>query len=252
MRFSFEQNQTYSIGTLRTFERDLSAARQADKGLSDEWRIPSRPETRRWGKIREGTYPIKLLADHKGYSDDATFRLKPFGFPAVDAELSAGHDQFALQITIADPIWASEDAKIQHGGYDNHLLMQALNRQGFVHGSGGFRRDGDKIVCDKPVKDGRDGADACRRGIVAALARKSKPSVQPATRLLIYTRAHTIQVLDEGYANVVAEAVREFEASRCGQAIPFAALYFVDEREFVELSIRASCKSSPSNGDGSE
>ena len=151
------------------------SARQADKGLSDEWRIPSRPETRRWGKIREETYPIKLLADHKGYSDDATFRLKPFGFPAVDAELSAGHDQFALQITIADPIWASEDAKIQHGGYDNHLLMQALNRQGFVHGSGGFRRDGDKIVCDKPVKDGRDGADACRRGIVAALARKSKP-----------------------------------------------------------------------------
>ena len=75
--------------------------------------------------------------------------------------------------------------------------------------SGGFRRDGDKIVCDDLVKDGSDGADACRRGIVAALARKYKPNVHPATRLLIYTRAHTMQVVGEGYGNVVADAVRE-------------------------------------------
>jgi hypothetical protein len=187
------------------------------------------------GKIREETYPIKLLADHKGYLDDATFRLKPYGFPAVDAELNAGQEQFALQITIADPIWFTEGAKVQHGGYDNRLLMEALNRQGVVHGSGGFRRDGDKIICDRLVKDGSDGADACRKGIAAALARKSKPDVQPATRLLIHTRAYTMQVVDEGYGNVVAEAVREFEASRSGQAIPFAALYFVDEREFAEF-----------------
>ena len=104
MHFPFEQDQTYTLGALRTFERDLSAARQSDKGLSEEWRVPSTPETRGWAKIREETYPIKLLADHKGYSDDATFRLKPFGFPAVDAELSTGQDQFVLQITIADPI----------------------------------------------------------------------------------------------------------------------------------------------------
>jgi len=235
INFPFERDQTYTIGALRTFERDLSAARQADKALTDEWRVPSTPETRHWSKIREETYPIKLLADHKGYSDDATFRLMPSGFPAIDAELSSGHDQFALQITIADPIWASEGAKIQHGGYDNRLLMEALNRQGVVHGSGGFRRDGDEIVCDELVKDGSDGAVACRKGIVAALARKSKPDVHMATRLLIYTRAYTMQVVDEGYGNVVADAVREFEASLGGQMIPFASLYFVDEREFVEL-----------------
>ncbi len=234
IRFPFEQDQTYTIGALRTFERELSAARQADKALSKEWRIPSTPGARRWGKLREETYPIKLLADHKGYSDDATFRLKPYGFPALDAELSAGQEQFALQITIADPIWAREGAKVQHGGYDNRLVMEALNGQGFVHGPGGFRRDGDRIICDEMVKNGSDGADACRKGIVAALARKSKADVHSATRLLIYTRAYTMQVVDEGYGHVVAEAIKEFEASRRGQAIPFTALYFVEEREFVE------------------
>jgi hypothetical protein len=174
----------------------------------------------------------------------------PSGFPALDAEVSSGSDQFALQITIADPIWAGEGAKIKHGGYDNRLLMEGLNRQGVVHGSGGFRRDGDKIISDEPVKNGSDGADACRRGIVAALARKSKPDVHPAARLLIYTRAYTMQVVDEGYANVVAEAVREFETSRGGQAIPFSTLYFVDEREFVEQPFRVSCNLLSSNGDG--
>jgi hypothetical protein len=233
--FPFERDQTYTIAALRTFESALSAARQADKALTYEWRVPSTPEMRRWGKIREETYPIKLLADHRGYSDDATFRLMPSGFPAIDANISSGHDLFALQITIADPIWSDEGAKIKHGGYDNRLLMEGLNRQGVVHGSGGFRRDGDMIVCDEMVKDGSDGADACRKGIVAALARKSKPDVHMATRLLIYTRAHAMQVVDEGYGNVIAEAVREFEASHGGQTIPFASLYFVDEREFVEL-----------------
>jgi hypothetical protein len=235
MVFPFERDQTYTIGALRSFESALSAARQADKALSEEWRVPSTPEMRRWGKIREETYPIKLLADHKDYSDDATFRLMPSGFPAIDAKLSSSHDQFALQITIADPIWSDEGAKIKRGGYDNRLLMEGLNRQGVVHGSGGFRRDGDKIVCDDLVKGGSDGADACRRGIVAALARKYKPSVHPATRLLIYTRAHTMQVVDEGYGNVVADAVKELEASQGGQTMPFASLYFVEEREFVEL-----------------
>jgi hypothetical protein len=214
IRFPFEQDQTYTIGALRTFERNLSAARQVDKALSQEWRIPSTPEARRWGKIREETYPIKLLADHKGYSDGATFRLKPYGFPAVDAELSVGQEQFALQITIADPIWASDGAKVRHGGYDNRLLMEALNRQGFVHGSGGLRRNGDDIVCDEMVKDGSDGAHACRKGIVAALARKSKPNGRPNMRLLIHTRAYTMQVVDEGYGNVVTEALRAWPKKR--------------------------------------
>lgn len=235
LRFPFEQDRTYTFGALRTFERQLSAARQADEKLSKEWRIPTTPDTRRWGKIREETYPLKLLADHKAYLDDATFTLKPYGFAGIDADLNVGKDRFALQITIADPIWANAGVDIQHGGFDNRLLMEALNQQGFVHGSGGFRRAGDKIVCDQMVKSGSDGANACKKGIVAALVRKSKPTVESATRLLIHTRAYTMQVVDEGYTNAVTEAVREFEASRPGQTIPFATLYFVDEREFFEI-----------------
>jgi hypothetical protein len=114
--------------------------------------------------------------------------------------------------------------------------MEALNRQGFVHGSGGFRRDGNKIVCDELVRDGGDGPRACKMGIMAALARKSKFDTQQTTRLLIYTRAFTMQVVDEGYGKVIEEAIGEFEAFRGGKAIPFAAVYFVEEREFVEHS----------------
>jgi hypothetical protein len=236
MRFPFEQDRPYTIGELRAFERELSATRQAtarqgDEALTREWRVPSTPEGRRWAKLREETYPIKLLADHKDYRNDDTFRLKPYAFPGLDADLSAGGEYFTLQITLADPIWAKGNAKIQHGGYDHRLLMESLNRRGFVHGSGNFRRDGDQIVCDEPVKKGSDRADACRKGILAALARKSKPGVLPTTRLLVYTRAYGIQVAYEGYASVVAEAIREFEASE--HVIPFATVYFVDESEFA-------------------
>lgn len=236
MRFPFEQGQTYTIGALRAFERELSAARQGDETLTKEWRVPSTREGRAWGKLREETYPIKLLADHKRFSDTDTFRLKPYAFPGIDADLSAGGERFGLQITLADPMWAKADAKVQHGGYDHRLQMEALNRQGIVRGSGNFRRDGDQIVCDEPVRKGSDRADACRKGIIDALARKSKPGVQPTTRLLIHTRAYTIQVADEGYASVVAEAIREFEAAGDGRVIPFAAVYFVDESEFAEHS----------------
>ena|SRR5579885_695354 len=233
MHFPFEHGPTYTIGALRMFERDLSAARQADRALSNAWRIPTTPDMKRWGKIREETYPIKLLADHKGYPDEATFQLRPVAFPGVDADIDARGEQFNLQITIADPIWGDADARVQHGGYDNRLLLEALNRQGFVHGSGNFRRDGDQIVCDEPVKGGSDRADACRQALVAALTRKAKPKGQTAARLLIYARGFTVHIVDEGFATVAAEAVQKFEQIS-GQRVPFDAVYFVEEREFAE------------------
>jgi hypothetical protein len=158
----------------------------------------------------------------------------PYAYLAVDADLSVGGEKFALQITLADPIWAKSAAKVQHGGYDHRLAMETLNAEGVVHGSGNFRRVGREIVCDEPVRKGSDRADACRKGIVDALVRKSKPDVQPTTRLLIYTRAYTIQAADEGYGTIVEEAIREFKASGDGRIIPFSVMYFVDEREFAE------------------
>lgn len=228
MHFPFEHGLAYTIGALRAFERDLSAARQADRVLSRAWRVPSTPEMKRWVKIREETYPIKLLADHKGYPDEATFQLRPVAFPSVDADIDAGNKQFNLQITIADPIWGDAN-----GGYDNRLLLEALNRQEVVHGSGNFRRDGDQIVCDEPVRSGNDRAEACRKALVAALTRKAKPKGQSAARLLIYARGFAIHIVDEGFATIAAEAMQEFERIS-SQCLPFDAVYFVEEREFAE------------------
>jgi hypothetical protein len=60
-----------------------------------------------WFKIREETYPIKLLAEHKRYSDECKFHLMPIGYPNIDAKISADGEEFELQITIADPGWVA-------------------------------------------------------------------------------------------------------------------------------------------------
>ena len=112
MRFPFERDRIYTIGELRAFEREFPAARQKDDALSKAWRAPNTPEMKRLVKIREETYPIKLLAHHKRYPDNATFHLTPFAFPGVDAEINSVGEHFNLQITIADPIWPSNNDRI--------------------------------------------------------------------------------------------------------------------------------------------
>jgi len=114
-QFPFELGETYAIGELRAFEQQLSLARQNDRNLSRAWRVPKTEQMKKWCKIREETYPIKLLAEHRPYSDDTTFRLMPFGYPNIDAEITSKDDNFDLQITIADPSWVGADGLVQHG-----------------------------------------------------------------------------------------------------------------------------------------
>jgi hypothetical protein len=227
MRFPFESDHTYTFAELRAFERELSARRQADQALSSAWRVPATTEMQQWLKRREETYAIKLLADHKGYRDEGTFRLRQYAFPGVDADINAEGERFDLQVTVADPIWGDAE----HGGFDNRLMLEALNREGFVIGAGGFRRDGEKIVSDAPVRSPTERADACRKALVAALIRKAKK--QSASRLLIHARGFSIHIVDAGFGPIVAEAVGEFERTS-GQRVPYDAVYFVEQDEFAE------------------
>jgi hypothetical protein len=67
--FPFERDRTHTFGELRAFEKDLSAARQANPALSKEWRVPSTGPMKEAAKVREETFPLMLLADLKGYPD---------------------------------------------------------------------------------------------------------------------------------------------------------------------------------------
>jgi hypothetical protein len=227
IQFPFESGETYTIGQLRGFERQLSLARQIDHNLSKAWRVPSSELMKRWCKIREETYPIKVLAEHKTYPDDATFRLMPFGNPSIDAEIATETESFDLQITIADPTWIGEDGLAQHGGYDHRLVMEALNQSGVVHGSASMRRVNGKIVSGLPVKSFEEEFQGCRQGLVTALRRKLGRGVK-GCRLLIHARGYDLHTMDFSLEEVAKSAIGSIQAEIANSA--FEAYYIVDEK----------------------
>lgn len=228
VHFPFEPGGTYSIGELRDFEQRLSRARQNDSDLSKAWRVPNTEQMKRWCKIREETFPIKLLADHEVYSDDVTFRLMPTGFPNIDAEIVSQNQRFNLQITIADPDWTSENGVAHHGGYDHRLVMEALNQSGMVHGSAGMRRENGTILSGLPVKSFDQEFQGCRRGLVAAFQRKLARGTK-GCRLLVHARGYEIRTMDFSLEDVVKSAIELVEHEIAQSA--FEAYYVVNERD---------------------
>jgi hypothetical protein len=228
IHFPFEPGKTHTIGELRDFERALSLARQSDADLSKAWRVPATDEMKRWCKLREETYPIKLLAEHHKFSNDMTFRLMPYGYPSVDAEITSGAEHFNLQITIADPTWIGQDGLAQHGGYDHRLVMEELNKSGVVHGSASMRRKNGKIVSGLPVKSFEEEFLGCRQGLVTAFQRKLGGGVK-GCRLLIHARGYEIRTMDFSLEEVAKSAIELMKNEISKSA--FEAYYIVDEKD---------------------
>ena len=210
MHFPFERGPTYTMADLRAFEQRLSQARKKDRALSNVWRIAKDEKMKRWIKIREGTYPIKLLADHKGYADDATFTLKPYGHRGNrcrNMSRRAKRSIFKLLLrTRSGPIRA---ITVQHGGYDHRLTLAALNRDGVLHGSGRLRRRGKEIISELPLTSVDDDRAACVKGLLGALIRKSNHRGEPC-RLLIYGRTYLMHLIDSDFEGVVRSSMAEF------------------------------------------
>lgn len=226
--FPFRRDQTYTFGELRSFEKELTSARQSDPAMSREWRVPGTSEAARLAKIREETYPLMLLADLKVYPGSSTFRLTPDGTPAIDAVVCDGSDSFQVQITIADPIWFDSNGQPSNGGYDHRLTMEGLNKDGVVHGLAAMRRENGEIASGKPVKSFSEEFDACVRGIVGALNRKiSDASVN--ARLLVHARGYCMHVIDFSLEDVVHAALQQIGPAKVDGA--YSAYYFVDEGE---------------------
>ncbi len=226
INFPFERSKVSTFGDLRTFERHLSDARKGDAELSKEWRIPTSPEAKRAVKIREETYPIKLLADNLSYEDCGTFQLTAEGFPNVDAIISSGGNRFNLQITIADPSFVTNAGDSCNGGFDFRLTQEALNNNGYVVGSSAMKREGKDIVSEKPVKTLPETFDACVRGIENALRRKIGRS-QPGLHLLVDARGYWMNMVDLRFANIVNEAMRRVGKTSIDDS--FEKYYFVSD-----------------------
>jgi hypothetical protein len=226
VHFPFEPEKTHTVGELRDFERRLSLARRNDSNLSKAWRVPATDEMKRWCKIREEPYPIKLLAEHQKYSDDVTFRLMPYGHPTVDAVIAFETDNFNLQITIADPIWIGEGGLTRHGGYDHRLVMEELNKSGMVLGSASMRRERGKIVSGLPVRSFEQEFGACRQGLVTALQRKLGRGAK-GCRLLIHARGYDLHTMDFSFEEVAKSAIDLMKNEISKSA--FEAYYIVDE-----------------------
>jgi hypothetical protein len=223
--FPFRRGSIYSIGALRDFERELLHARQNDPSLSAEWRVP-KGEIRSWAKIREETYPLKLLADHQGLADDWRFRLMPEGYASpIDIELWRGEITRNLQITTADPIWQEGS----NGGYDQRLVMEALNSGDAVHGIGAFMRTDGKIVAQVQCASIKDDWNACVAGLVAAFERK-RGHAGNRCELVIFARSYHRNTIDIGFRNVVDAVI-----ARIGR-LHFEHIYIFDEDRtaFVE------------------
>jgi hypothetical protein len=226
MHFPFQSGGTYTVGELRAFESQLSEVGQKDRDLRKAWRVGNDVEMNRRIKIREETYPIKLFADRQGLDDNATFSLKPYAHPGIDAEICSAGERFNLQITIADPVWSDQGDAIQHGGYDHRLAMEELNRQGMVFGSGPFRRSGNKIVSESSVKSLDDGPRACMKGLLGALTKKAGYTGD-ACRLLIFARGFYSHTIDTRLEDIVHSSLAIFHAG--GGNLPFEWTYVVDE-----------------------
>jgi hypothetical protein len=224
--FPFERDRTYTFGELREFERALSATRQANQALSAEWRVPRDPQTKLWAKVREETYALMLLADAKQWRDEGTFRLTPYGAPAIDAEIGLGSEQFPVQITAAYPAWLDDAGTPCRGGYDERLVLEGLNKNGVVHGSADMRRVGSDVVAGKQVKSAHEERCACVRGIKTAV-RKKVENRTSAARLLVECHRYSISGIDFPFEEIIREALAIIDTSFVRAA--FGRYYFVDD-----------------------
>jgi hypothetical protein len=112
--------------------------------------------------------------------------------------------------------------------------MEALNRHGMLYGSGRFRRQGDKIVSELPVKSFCQERDACATALVGAFTRKEKYTGE-ACRLLVYARGFYLHTIDIGFDVIVRSSLASFQAS--GGILPFESTYVLDEHPSAYVEI---------------
>jgi len=209
--FPFERDRPYRLGDLRSFEDKLRSLRFSDPVFSDELRVPSDP--RGWMALRlKELIPLRLYADHAGFSDTDTFKIMPDGAP-IDAELSGADKRRLLQITLAAPMFRLAGGKDQSSGYQHYQIMRALNESEIVSGYPPYDiQDGIAVgTIQTLTNDQRD--NACKDGLAEALKNKARFDGRGVT-LAVLARDFYMQLSDSKlFAHLVKEVIQGIPTS---------------------------------------
>jgi hypothetical protein len=128
----FQEQQWHTIGQLRAVADSILCERKADPSFSAKLRTQYRDDLP-WAKSwNEELFPLKVLADHKGMSDDATFCWTPSG--AADFEVRTTSKAIKIQSTMA---YAEREGTIgKQGAHVHKLEMIKSNADGFCFSGG--------------------------------------------------------------------------------------------------------------------
>ena len=146
---------------------------------------------------------------------------------SLDAELVHDGQRRGVQITIADPAWSNVRFT---PGHLHALKTEHLARRDSCSGAGADSpREGGRVVSEPHARDLEDDIEACKSGLIAAIARKSPHDGRGIT-LLILAREFTHLLLDVDSEALVAEA------AAAAPATSFDQLYVVDSGLFWTTS----------------
>jgi hypothetical protein len=231
----FRPGDWYPLGQLRRVAAEIIRARQVDPKLSAMMRAQN-PKELPWAKSwNEELYPLKVLADHKSWSDDDRFCWTSDG--AADFKIRTAGAEIKIQCTMAYPEWAGSVGT--QGGHVRKLELIQSNKVGHSFPGGGVYEPRARGPCDD--------VEACRRGITKALENKLKPDdagKYTGCHLLIFALRFRFHTIDFDFRQVIVPTTeqvaiwkREFERLYVCDDDPLA---FVEPRRNASLDERQS------------
>jgi hypothetical protein len=216
----FHPEEWYSLGELRLVATQIQETRRDDPVFS----AILRAEEERWAKDwLEELWPLKVLADHKGFPDEDQFYWTPQA--AADFELRT-HERGLLKIqsTMAYPEWPVSVAK--QGGHLHKLEMRQANKEGFAFLGGRVSQPTARGICTD--------ARAWRTGIARALKNKLRREYTDL-HLAVFAMGCAVHMVEMPFDQVVASAIEEVGTPDCKRI--FEQIYVFDAQPglFFEL-----------------
>jgi len=191
MKFPFVRDNSYKVGELRAFEKNLLTERQSKPQFSNEVRQNLLP----WAKMRnEELAPFLNFLNWQQISDEAEFVISAESHQGPDLSLRFNDTVSTFQLTTAYPHWSG------NGGRSHAFRNIALGQTGLAWGASGTKKDkttGQIVSSPIPV-DQKERQMACKLGLETAFRKKLTSPIMGDV-LLIYTIGFFLELVDEGY-----------------------------------------------------
>jgi hypothetical protein len=189
LRFPFERERWYPLAKLRAYCDEVSQRRRRDSKLSSALRLNGLQDSK---VFNEELQPFRILADLRGFPDEAEFELAAPYQPAIDLRFRLERE-VSIQITVADLDWGVSSNPGEVVRWQNEFLAQ----HSFAFGGGGTRKKNGIVSSEPHTVSSEDRINACEKGLCSALSRKMSGS-KKADWLLVYARGFASQLIDDG------------------------------------------------------